>query len=221
MLDVDFLYKRVVQLSGKGQNGYHSNDEFNDNLNHAQQVIYNYLLESDGSNKSVSSFLYPFIKVAEITNPFVLPSDYREDIEVNFIKLDDCGNRSIPFCAKPLRSDQVDLILKSPIRKPSSSNFMYEVIGGKLIVRPLEKGVVSLKYYSNPPVAKRSTTVDINTDGEVYDESNSVQLVWPEKSIDDFVDILLHMKGIILRESPLIRYVESKNILSLKKRQNE
>ena len=64
-----------------------------------------------------------------------------------------------------------------------------------------------LKYITDPPAGLYSTVINTTTQDEDYNALTSVDLIWNEQEQPELVKILLYFKGIEVRESAIIQWI--------------
>ena len=223
MVRVQTLFNRVRDLSRKDKAGYSSAVEFNRDLAEVQDILMEYYYMMFEMNEMGLDSLSPFIveKDLVIANQFCeFPNDYRYKLECGYVfsqnvNTKDCKVKN-PILdykeAQHLRSNEVLKTINSPIRKPKlGRKYAYEFVNNKIKVYPRELvGYWHLKYIIDPPVATYAVTVNQATDEEDYDAQNSIDLIWNRQDQHNLVDLLLFFKGIEIRESLLLQWVQQK-----------
>ena len=220
MISVNSLWEQVRDLTRKDHAGYTSTDEFNRLLNLAQQQLTQYYLDQAESDADIERNLNHLVKRVELspsaTQLYDHPADFRKRKSIRVKLVENAGSGGPVVSEKPctyMRDSEVGLTLSSPIRKPSLSKrlFRFEDLTGQFKIWPADfSGNIILKYYSNPPTATRGFTLNTGTQEEEYDVGTTTDLVWPETELTNFVDLLLLYKGIALRESELVQWVQAK-----------
>jgi hypothetical protein len=223
MISPQFIFDRVAALSKKDKAGYMSAQEFTDDLNQAQEILMEYYYDRfEDSQKTVDS-LQPFIKESNlpISNGFVaFPSDYRHRVEVSYnLTEKNCeGPPKLVKCPMPhLHINERSETLQSSVRRPSlkKKRFYHSYVNNKLQVFPSDLlGTVCFTYIIQPPEAKYAVTIDVFNDEENYDPINSIDLIWNAQDSEELVSIMLLFKGIQVRESALIQWVNEKQVIS-------
>lgn len=213
MIDVDFLYKLTNELIRKDHaGGYTSSSEYNRLLALAQETLYRYYYDhKDETDARQSLIAFQTSQVIAPTGSFYSkPNDYKDKLDARLL----VGSKSIPVHF-PAR-DELAMTLSSVIRGPDIVRGVVvgEVVSSGFNVWPENNGYnLSLRYYTEPPTAERVTSIDVGTSTEVYDESASTQLSWNANNLQDFVDLLLLFKGVVLRDSSLVQWVQAKNAI--------
>lgn len=225
MINVRTLFERIRDLSRKDKAGYMSADEFNRDLSEAQTLLMDYYYQLFEKSQKGLDCLAPFMK--EVFVPIVgqfadFPADYRHKLELGYaytanVHLDNCTPGTPTVDVKDMQHLKAGEVLKttsSPIRKPKinvndgSGKLAYEFVNNKIKVYPKElNGYLQLKYLTDPPTAFYATVVNTTTQEEDYNPTASINLVWNEQEQPDLVKLMLYFKGIEVRESALIQWV--------------
>ena len=229
MINVQYIFEAVNDLTRKNNAGYTSSEEFNRHLNQSQDILMRYYYKLFEEGQIIVDSLMPFLKQSNLiigTNAQVaFPDDYRYRLEVGYLEINnpDCGQTQPTITPTPchyLAANEVMETLSSPIRKPDKNKGIYKhtFVNNVIQLYPLDlSGYIHFKYIRKPVQAKYATTIDTVNRIEVYDPINSIDLEWLEQDRDNIVDILLFMKGISLRESALINWVQQKNMFKSQK----
>jgi hypothetical protein len=223
MIDVDFIYQRVSDLSRQNKSGQLQNDMFNRMLTSTENILFDYyqdLLEVDGS---IAASLVNFIESKEVSvlNGLInLPEDYRHRISVTAnIQKKNCAPGTIKLVAfRYAAADEFDMIRQSPIRKGNLERGIawHTLSSGTIEVSPKVKKV-TLRYLRVPQYAERVVEVDVNTLVETYQQDDSSQLEWPVSCQEDIIALMLMQFGITIKETALTQYALSRiNSLSNK-----
>lgn len=225
MINVDVLFRRVQDMSRQYRSGFMSNDEFNDGLLMAQEVVAMYYYSKFEESNIVSDTLFPFIKsesISVVGGIMPIPSDFKFKLEANVTSINntDVGIDEMVEPIRYINSDHWSGTLSSPIRKPRigvCDSYGMTRKNNNFHVRPLEITKAQLTYIRNPNVATRVVTFDSDTDEETYDANASINLEWGQHCLPLFVDLLLSYKGVQLSDSQIIDYkindyVKSKNL---------
>lgn len=227
MISVRTIFERVRDLSRKDKAGYMSADEFNRDLAEAQTLLMDYHYQLFEKGEKGLDALSPFIKETYlvITDQFCdFPADYRHKLEAGYVYTKNiCCVDGCMVAKKPevdikdmqhLKTGEVLKTISSAIRKPKinlatgEGKFAYTFVNNKVKVFPKELlGYLYFKYVTDPPLAFYSTTIDVNTQEEVYNPTTSINLAWNEQEQPDLVKLMLYFKGIEVRESALIQWV--------------
>ncbi len=221
MISVNEVYTMINNLARKTKGGYTSTDEFNLVSKLSEYVLYDYYLESAEVSNRISEALRPFVKEAVISQSgglYALPSDYQQKIsfEVQLIENQpDCETPSVEWCPGTfLDTHEDELVQKSAIRRASLDKKKFNGIfvqTDSLKVRPSSfTGRISLKYYAQPVVAFRGYTVNPVNEDEDYDPGTSTDYSWNVLEQSNIIDLLLFYKGLSIRESAIINWVQAK-----------
>lgn len=229
MIPIQTLFERVRDLSRKDKAGYMSSDEFNRDLLEAQTLLMDWYYKMFEKHQKGLDSLSPFIKelLLPINNQFVtFPIDYRYKLEMGYVysknvKNENCEVQNPELDYKNmqhLKANEVLSTTSSAIRKPKidvstgSGKFAYTYVNNQIKVFPKELiGYVYLKYITDPPVATYATTVNTTTSEEDYDAINSVDLIWNEQDLPNLTNLMLLFKGIEVRETALIQWVNQQH----------
>lgn len=210
MIGINSLYILVNDLLRKDHAGWISSDEFNRLVNLSQEVLFEFYNDTR-DEREANNVLEVFEKTAMLTASsagfFALPNDYKDRIEAALVTVS-CGEKlwaPIDY----LRRQTEFRTLSSPIRKPTLKRPKYVIRSGVMEVFPEVKGGVKLRYYRKPAEAERGFNLNTTTFEEEYDAGSSTDLEWGEGQTDNFVDLLLYYKGLTLRETELIQWVQS------------
>lgn len=212
MISLQTLWLNVRDLSRKDNiGGYLGNDEFNRQVALAQTILFDYYYARKNETEARET-LAPFQQsslIKKASGAYALPDDYRNKLDAGLA----IGNiyKPVHFPAR----DELMMSLSSPVRGPSLER---NVIVGELRdtdiqVWPDTDYKLFLRYYQNPPVATRAVTVDVSEIEEVYDDGSTINLIWPAEKIQDFIDMLLLFKGLAIRDSSLIEWVQGHRMI--------
>lgn len=223
MINVEQLFLTIKDIRRKNQAGYLSSDEFNRMLDMAQDVLMRFFyVQFERHNKLVDS-LNPFIQQIElpVVDGFAdFPSDYRHRLEGGAVWIENVSEnckvlpplKTILPCPYLMMNEVLDNE-DNDIRRSSFAKrrFYHSYVNNKIIVYPNDiNGKFYLKYIKQPSKGKYATTIDPNTDKEVFDASASENLDWNPQDFDNIVDIMLLYSGIATRENALISWVSAK-----------
>ena len=229
MINVQYIFEAVNDLTRKNNAGYTSSEEFNRHLNQCQDMLMRYYYKLFEEGQIIVDSLMPFLKQSNLIigpgSQVAFPNDYRYRLEVGYLEINnpDCGQNEPTIKPSPchyLAANEVMETLSSPIRKPSKAKGIYKhtFINNNIQLYPLDlTGYIHFKYIRKPIQAEYNTTVDVVNRIEVYDPLTSVNLEWLDQDRDNLVDLLLFMKGIALRETALISWVQQKNAFKTQK----
>lgn len=223
MISMLSLWESVRDLTRKDHAGYTSKEEFNRLVNNqAQQDLFEYYISVAGINSRARMALQPFIVEATLTQTlpqyYNLPSDFRYPLNAGAVVLESgCDPIIENYPSDHWSSDEDLLSLRSPIRKPSIAKrkFAHEFLTGKLKSWPKEfTGRYYLKYYKTPPTATLGYTLNTSTQEEEHNAGTTVDLAWPTSETQNFIDLLLLYKGVILTKGDLVNWVQAKKSLN-------
>ena len=222
MIDVDRLRTIVnTDLARKDHaGGFMSSDEFNRLVNVAQEMLFDYFFERE-DEQMVRDALSPFYRTKRLPSTdghsFTLPSDYNKKLDIWVGNLSSCADNTLYIPVEIPARNELSRTLSSPVRGPSLAR---EVVVGRLkesvldiwpnIVSPY---TLNIAYYIGLPQALRAYTVNPTTDEEELDAANTVNLAWRDDQIVDFIDVLLLFKGMTLRSSSFLEWVQAKKVL--------
>lgn len=204
MISVNTLFERInLDLVKKGKGGYSSNDEFNRDVNFAQNDLMTMYIQTYDATQEAVDALSVFTKEVSTAESYLLyPDDYRHEMEVNRVV------DGVHYPSYEIKTNNRGLIFSSQIRKPDidKKSFWHEYLSDRIVFYP--SGVISsVKYISQYPEASRA--VIQFGDEEVYNDASTVNLIWPAKEESRFINLLLVYKGLQIRD-PLINQFISK-----------
>lgn len=210
MISVAELYNRVyLDVAVQDRSGYVTDEEVTRSINEMQRILFNFH-RKEGNDRE----LYVFTKTetAEVSGDIVtLPEDFSDvqAVYVDAVLAKGCSSEVKPItyqAATPseFRRARHDAILKPSFEK-SVGHYTYG--GGSIRIAPAGNKV-NLDYYRLPANAKIVLTANID-DIQTVDESESINLEWPQDEQPNFVTLLLASLGIEQRESALIQYYQS------------
>lgn len=212
MISVQTLWLTLRDLSRKENiGGYLQNAEFNRQVALCQHILFDYYY-SKREEAAARGALVNFEASALITKSagvYPLPGSYKEKMEAALV----VGTEYYPVHF-PAR-DELLLSLSSAIRGPSLDR---KVVLGKIRetdiqVWPDTAYKLFLHYYIYPPAAARIVVLDTNSVEEIYYPLDTVDLDWPAEMLPDFVDLMLLFKGLAIRDSSLIQWVQARKAL--------
>jgi hypothetical protein len=216
------IFNRVTDLSRKDKSGYMSADEFNRNLQEAQNMLMAYYYYRFEQEQEFVDNLNPF--VVEVVLPIAisyvsLPLNYRHRLQLAYLYIqnENCPPTPVPsherivmhYCS----ANEEALLTSSAIRRPnlSTKSLHHTFINNKIRVLPRDLlGFVELKYLRDPVRAIYAITLDVANDQENYDPINSVDLEWEQQDTNNIVDIMLIFQGISSREDALFQFVQQR-----------
>lgn len=197
------IHDRVNQAILKGQTGYFSPDQI-DNEVHAEvlNIWRKYVAEFERT-RIVNVYLNPFIKTEDATpNPtdgsVSLVNGYHYPVAV---RVKATGKQ-----VKEVDQARWDYYINHPIEIPTSDYPICKFENKKLHARPVNIGQVTISYIEKPTKAKYAYT--IVSDRYVYDDANSVDVVFDEILHDDIMMRVLANLGIAMDKELLIRVSE-------------
>ncbi|MCB0707743.1 MAG: hypothetical protein KDC34_20650 [Saprospiraceae bacterium] len=214
MIEVQKIFLVVQDLMRKDlAGGYASNDEFNRQINLSQNILYNYCydhINESWARESLIGFHVSTTLSASTSGVYTKPGDYRDKQDLALI----VDGAQIPVHIP--RRDELAMTLSSPVRGPSLAR---EVVVGEIAdtainIWPQTSNQLFLRYYKNPPDAVRAVTIDSDTQYEVYNAAGTTNLDWDQGNFKDFVDLMMLMKGVILRDSSLVAWVQQKGVIT-------
>lgn len=223
MIDVQNLYLLVQDYTRKDQQGgYISNDEFNRSLNYAQELLFEYYYsqkdEREGQDALINFQAENTLSVSS-ARTFVKPANFKKLIEASVTLTPAAENECSASSAMPGRypvhfpaRNELQLTLSSAIRGPNVSKgvLIGEVLPSAIRVYPTDAvATLFIRYYTQLTQAERAVTLNFVTEQEDYDASSSTQLQWAEGQIEDFVDLMLLFKGVILRDTDIVNWVQA------------
>jgi hypothetical protein len=229
MIEVESLFLEMKDLLRKDHAGYTSTDEYNRSLVTAQSIIFNFYVQIAQETTEIIDALAPFVEEAFIEKSgdyYPDPDDYRHKLEVGAVTYESggCdGPIKTYHPARVLKSGEVLLTLSSPIRGPKLSDPAVERLAAKWKIYPESfVGNLYLKYYRTPAVAERGFTLNVTTQEEEYDPTTTTDLEWRSGERESFIDVLLALKGLALRENPVVQWAASRqDIMSIDKQLNQ
>jgi hypothetical protein len=216
MIDVNELYNITNDLIRKDHaGGYTSGPEFNRLLKLAQETLYRFYYDNKDEAQARQSLVafQTSITIPSTSSGYAKPGNYKDKLDARLL----VGSVVIPVHF-PAR-DELAMSLSSAIRGPSIERkvIVGESRPGYFYVWPETSYKLLLRYYKEPPVPERVTEIDEVTTAEVYDEAGSTQLDWDYNNLQDFIDLLLFYKGVSIRDSSLLQWVQAKDGLMVNK----
>lgn len=211
MIPIDRVFQTVSALSRKGSTGYHSNDDFNNQIILAQTLLFGWYFEQYEKNQSVPDALIPFLEqpvLPIVAGLVAYPANYRHRIEVQ-VGYTSAGATTWHSCPYVKTAAEI-LAAERFVRRPNveKRRFAHTLAKGGIKVLPESfDGVVKFKYLADPPAAVRAVTVNVAQDVENYNPVGSVDLIWGAQDEQNIIDILLYLKGVQTRQSELIQWV--------------
>lgn len=216
MIGINDLWLQVRDLLRKDHAGWISSDEFNRLVNTCQELLFDFYLDTPderGANDALEPFDTTTTLAPVSKGKFSLPGDYKDRNELGIIR-SACGDTT-PYPATYIDRQGLYQAQYSPIRRPTLFYPKYHIRGNYLYVYPLDmKGVVVFRYYRQFAQAARAYVLNTTTQEEEYDSGNSVDLEWGTGELNNFIDLILFHKGLALRESELVQWIQSRKMLS-------
>lgn len=219
MIDVDQIFRQVVNLSRKGQTGDYTGSDFNLQQSLVQSMLFDWYFARYEKDQKVPDSLRPFISeplLPIIDGEVTLPSDYRHRVEVQVGYV--IAGPTITYYPCPHVAGNAEIETRiSYVRRPSSARrrFYHTIKASTLKILPTDfTGHVRLKYLAQPADAVWGSTLDTDNDVENYDSASSTNFLWEPQDEQNLVDLFLYLKGIQTRQSELLEWVAQKNILA-------
>ena len=209
---------RVEDLVIKGQGGYISGDNFNRDFADAQNVLLSYYIRRYEQSQEVSDALLPFLSEAILTignNGYIdLPENYRHRVSVSKRVLSQDENKKVvqsfikSTYVHPLHLQDT---LMSVVRKPNvlKKRYVHTFSDGRIRFFPNDMaGSVKLVYFIQAPEARWGYVTNQNTITEDYDVNTTIEHVWPEQEEINLIALMLHYKGIQIRDNEVIQWLQ-------------
>ncbi len=212
MISVQTLWLIIRDLSRKDNiGGYLQTAEFNRQVNLCQDILFDYYIDNE-KEREARGALINFESASSITrsgDTYPLPDDYKEKIEAAL----EVGGSYYPVHF-PAR-DELLMSLSSAIRGPSieRKSIVGKIRASDIQIWPQSTNKLFLQYYRTPVTASRAVTVDVGNVEEVYVPGSTVNLEWPADLLQDFVDLMLLFKGVVIRDSSLIQWVKARKVI--------
>jgi len=216
MADLLSVHRRILFHLNKVNGAYISHSEIDDILDQAQMQEFSFLIGNEREypniriavdrNLKVHTELLRFKKnVNMATNPFSLPT--------NAMYIVGALNKSNSEQIKFVDEDELGGILNSSIVAPSQDypiiNIEGTVAGGiTLRAYPNVNPNIDIYYLERPQAPQFVYTMSGRQ--VVYDDVNSVQLLWSDVSIEKIIQRSLGMLGIHLEAAGVSNYNETK-----------
>jgi hydroxymethylpyrimidine pyrophosphatase-like HAD family hydrolase len=215
-MDINQFYDIVKFISNKHQQGYLSPDEFNNAVNIAQdqlmEELVNVIQGWDGNKRRVKIVMGNAQQAIQKVAPFIdsdTPTIPNTGIYIHaaniahLLAIRTGDNKKRIQRVEHDRiyshlSSQIDQIEQNPIYVQYNSYYQ---------IYPENIGQISLEWITDPPAAKWAYT--LVSGRPVYDQSNSVQLLWGESEITELISRVLFMFGISVQAQNLISYYQS------------
>ena len=223
MISMLSLWESVRDLTRKDHAGYTSKEEFNRLVANAQSDLFEYYIGICQIDARAKMALQWLIVEATLTKAlpqyYNLPSTFRYPLNVGAVVIEsaDCTPSIDNYPSDEWSSDEDLLTLRSPIRKPSIAKrrFAHEFIGGQIKMWPKDfTGRVYFKYYKEPPTAILGFTLNTTTQEEEHSAGTTTDLAWPASEKENFIELLLLYKGVILKKGDLVNWVQSKKSIN-------
>ena len=210
MVSVQTIYLLVQDATRKDlQGGYASNDEFNRQLNYAQELLFDYYYDNmneSAARESLIDFQVLSDIVPTTSGIYTRPADYKEKLDAS-LRVEE----EYPPVHFPAR-DELAMTLSSPVRGPNIDKrvIVGEILSSTINIYPQTGNTLRFRYYKLLTQALRAVTLNVTTQEYEYDPANTIDLEWNEGNLQNFVDVMLLLKGIIIRDSALIQWVQAK-----------
>lgn len=224
-MNVDYIYKRVLDLSAKDRSGYIDPNEFNRNLRDSENLLYDFYLMNYDKTKREQEALNPFIekeRISQVNGSYPHPNNYRRNIGamVSVVSYEECDGepKEKLYPADELKATEFTHTITSTIRSPSLKRklFRLENLNGFHKVLPEEfKGDLILKYLRYPIYGEWVGTLNEISQEFEYDATSSTQLEWNVAEESDLIDLILFHVGIQIRETELLSWAAAKKSVSL------
>lgn len=212
MISVQSLWLTIRDLTRKENiGGYLQNDEFNRQINLCQDILFDHYYDHKNESEARQSLTYfeSSALISKSSGVYQLPANYKKKMEAALVV--NSQYYPVHFPAR----DELLMSLSSAVRGPSIER---KVVVGKIReadiqIWPDTNNQLFLQYYKIPTAAARAVTVDIGEIEEVYDSGSTVDLEWPADKIGDFVDLMMLFKGVVMRDSSLVQWVQARNLI--------
>lgn len=201
------LIKQIHDLinlaTDKGVTDYLSMSQIDDATDQGQQLLFRQLVKDYPKNKRVRNDLLPFEKVASIVITAKigdLPADHEQEIEAYYAS----GGIEYPFTFIESGSfrRRVNDVVSPPTATDPIATINYNT-GKKLEVYP-QVSPVTFRYWILPPKPFYATISVLGT-GQIYDDVNSVDLLWSRGMQDIIMENTFKLLGLNLREVMLLQ----------------
>lgn len=215
-MDINMFYSIVKQISLKNQQGYIGPDAFNNAVNLAQKQLMHTLVEDvqgwDANGRRIRLPMGNAQQSIQKISPFIVrdttvtvPSDgvvNKPADLVHMLAVRYTGNKMV----RRVEHDRVFSTVNSTIDL-ISDNPVYVEYADSYQVYPVNIGPINWEYIQSPADALWAYN-EVNG-RPVYDQANSVQLLWKDNEITELISRVLFMFGISLQAQNLIAYYQS------------
>jgi hypothetical protein len=235
---IDTIYKTVLTILNKENQGYISPTEYNLLANTVQQEIFRSYFEDENldknkENRGITNRGYgnlpfnqrqritPFGKSEDITTEVFATTSSTFDKPVDLYLLEDNGvSSSTGKLISEVERNSVVTLMNTEAA-PTSSYPVYEDFGSKLEVYPKTIETISLRYIRKP-LEPKWTYYLLGNGGEFYDPTNASFQDF-ELHPSEFSNIVIRMlsySGVTLREEQVVQIAEQLKI-SLNQKDNQ
>lgn len=218
MIDVDFIYRRIRDLSRENKSGQLQNEMFNRTLTSCENILYDYHQEMFERDGNVAAAMHPFIKKTDVNvigDLIELPDDYRHRISLSKrVAISEPGCENPEFMTVNYRympADKFDEMKSSFVRKPDLQKGIawHSLRNGTIEIAPRVKKI-TIRYLREPVYGNRVVVEDTDTLVEAYDQAASTDLEWPMIAREDLINLMLMQFGVSIKETPLVQYAASR-----------
>jgi len=215
MILVKTLWDRLKVLTKAGTSGYFTAEEFNSNLYSVQYTVLSILCDNYENSQKVSDALINHIKTytgstTAAGKMFAVSieqslSNYYRTLALNF-----SGSELSP--SKKIAVNEVGMYSTSPIRKAdlTKNRTLYYFVDNNIQTLPKQSLPFSFIYCVKPALAKIAFTTaeDEDNDYLVVDNTNTVNIDFPEGLFNLFAYLMLESMGIEQKESLASEYAQ-------------
>ena len=215
-MDIGQFYDIVQFIADKHQQGYLSPDQFNNSVNLAQNQLMEEIVQAiqgwDENKKRIRLPMGNAQQTIQKIAPFIMrgsnvtvASDGKltKPAMANLLAIKMSDNMT-PVVR--VEHDRVTAYLSSTL-DPVASNPIYTEYDTYYQVYPINIGAVNMDYIKNPAAVKWAYT--LVSGRPVYDQPNSVQLLWGEGEVTEIMSRVLFMFGISIQAQNLVAYYQS------------
>lgn len=211
----DFMYKLMLFIANKSQNGYITPQQFNLSINQAQNSYLNYLLGEFqqyaptrpigrvemGMNEILQQRLSPFIDVpytltVDVSGQSSYPPNYQQIVAM----YTNTGFSRIRY----VEQDKLYSYYNSVI-DPLSTNPIYSIYSDGFQFYPTTIANAKISYIRTPPEIIWAYIEDDNG-RPIYDSGNSVDPLWNDVDCLDIISRALSMVGVNLQSAAILQY---------------
>lgn len=206
MISIIRFRETAYQRAKIGTSGYDSPDEFERKIKEIQTEAMGILVPFYEDNQKVKDALSPFVKTVLYSLPSTgyleKPDDY-----VRFIGADVQG-----FESYPLNKNEVAMVKRSPIRKPSATTHMYYYYQSDDLIKFLPEMEMDIYYsYIRQPAAAKLVMVPVDEENDDYlvpsaVDGDVVDLEWPESMFNFLLYLFLEKLGLEMKDGLLVEY---------------